>query len=165
MDWRIVFFNENWKAERHLIGWCFFYLIIWWPITTFNSLMDWVSLAYSFSFCWSSCKAWTFLRNLSGKWIAYFCPWWMRLESSFLRIKGITEPHKTWWNLRPCHRAKRIQYKLSFSCSDWQMQMKQFGQGSESGFPLLSPLHRMKKWGSEILLSGRNDFSWKVNII
>jgi hypothetical protein len=26
-------------------------------------------------------------------------------------------------------------------------------------------LQRMKKWGSEILFSGRNDLSWKLNII
>jgi hypothetical protein len=45
------------------------------------------------------------------------------------------------------------------------MQIKQFGQGSESGFPLLRPLQRMKKWGSEIQFSGRNDLSWKVDII
>ena len=152
------------KTPPHRVAF-FCYLIIWWPITTFNSLIDWVSLTYSFSFCWSSCRAWIFLRNLSGKWIAYFCPWWMRFESSFFRIKGITEPHKTWWNRRPCHNANKIQNKLSFSCSDWHIQTKQFGQGSGSGFPLLRLLHKMKKWGSGILLSGRNDFSWKVNII
>jgi hypothetical protein len=26
-------------------------------------------------------------------------------------------------------------------------------------------LQRMKKWGWEILFSGRNDLSWKLNII
>jgi hypothetical protein len=26
-------------------------------------------------------------------------------------------------------------------------------------------LQRMKKWGSEILFSGRNDLSWKLNMI
>ena len=72
-------------------------------------------IATTFFLYWTNCEVWLNESQLS----AFF--------TSLILTNGITEPHKSWWNLRPCQRAKRMQYKLSFSCSDWHMQMKQFG--------------------------------------